>query len=71
MGDAADGFVPPASLAEFAAPARAVLPADVWDFVDGGSGTETALAANRAALDRVAHPGRLDSGEPRRAAPLV
>ncbi|MEU8368630.1 alpha-hydroxy acid oxidase [Micromonospora tulbaghiae] len=62
MGDAADGFVPPASLAEFAAPARAVLPADVWDFVDGGSGTETALAANRAALDRVAVLPRMLAG---------
>nr|WP_239175491.1 alpha-hydroxy acid oxidase [Actinoplanes cyaneus] len=33
--------------------AEAVLPADVWDFVAGGSGRETTLAANRAALDRV------------------
>ncbi|MEU8072876.1 alpha-hydroxy acid oxidase [Micromonospora sp. NPDC049151] len=61
-GDPADGFVPPASLAEFAALARAVLPADVWDFVDGGSGTETALAANRAALDRVAVLPRMLAG---------
>ncbi|ADL46995.1 alpha-hydroxy acid oxidase [Micromonospora aurantiaca (nom. illeg.)] len=62
MADPADGFVPPASLAEFAALARAVLPADVWDFVDGGSGTETALAANRAALDRVAVLPRMLAG---------
>ncbi|MCZ7429105.1 alpha-hydroxy acid oxidase [Micromonospora sp. WMMA1949] len=62
MADPADGFVPPASLADFAAPARAVLPADVWDFVDGGSGTETALAANRAALDRVAVLPRMLAG---------
>ncbi|SCL24214.1 4-hydroxymandelate oxidase [Micromonospora pallida] len=41
-------------LADFAGAARAVLPADVWDFVSGGSGAETTLAANRAALDRVA-----------------
>ncbi|MFG1712311.1 alpha-hydroxy acid oxidase [Micromonospora sp. NPDC049203] len=61
-GDPADGFVPPASLAEFAGLARAVLPADVWDFVDGGSGTETALAANRAALDRVAVLPRMLAG---------
>ncbi|RBQ09324.1 alpha-hydroxy-acid oxidizing protein [Micromonospora sp. LHW51205] len=61
-GDAADGFVPPVSLADFAALARAVLPPDVWDFVDGGSGAETALAANRAALDRVAVLPRMLAG---------
>ncbi|MFV2112558.1 alpha-hydroxy acid oxidase [Micromonospora sp. LOL_025] len=44
----------PASLADFAGLARAVLPPDVWDYVDGGSGAETTLAANRRALDRVA-----------------
>jgi 4-hydroxymandelate oxidase len=33
--------------------AAAVLPADVWDFLAGGSGRETTLEANRAALDRV------------------
>ncbi|MER7334363.1 MULTISPECIES: alpha-hydroxy acid oxidase [unclassified Micromonospora] len=44
----------PAGLADFAERARAVLPADVWDFIEGGSGTETTLAANRRALDRVA-----------------
>jgi 4-hydroxymandelate oxidase len=33
--------------------AAAVLPADVWDFVAGGSGGERTLEANRAALDRV------------------
>jgi 4-hydroxymandelate oxidase len=33
--------------------AAAILPADVWDFVAGGSGAETTLAANRTALDRV------------------
>ncbi|MCW3840476.1 alpha-hydroxy-acid oxidizing protein [Micromonospora yasonensis] len=55
-------FVPPASLADFAALARAVLPADVWDFVEGGSGTESTLAANRAALDRVAVLPRVLTG---------
>ncbi|MFC4020075.1 alpha-hydroxy acid oxidase [Micromonospora sp. GCM10011542] len=46
---------PPAvSLADYAERARAVLPADVWDYVAGGSGAEVTLAANRAALDRVA-----------------
>jgi len=33
--------------------AELVLPADVRDFVGGGSGSELTLAANRAALDRV------------------
>ncbi|TDC43401.1 alpha-hydroxy-acid oxidizing protein [Micromonospora sp. KC213] len=55
-------FVPPASVAEFAALARAVLPTHVWDFVDGGSGAETTLAANRAALDRVAVLPRMLTG---------
>ncbi|WDZ83013.1 alpha-hydroxy acid oxidase [Micromonospora cathayae] len=41
-------------LADFAERARAVLPAPVWDYVHGGSGAETTLAANRTALDRVA-----------------
>ncbi len=44
---------PPAALADFADLARAVLPPEVWDFVAGGSGAETTLAANRRALDRV------------------
>ncbi|MGV9805736.1 alpha-hydroxy acid oxidase [Micromonospora chersina] len=56
------GFVPPASLADFAELARAALPAEVWDFVAGGSGTETTLAANRAALDRVAVLPRMLAG---------
>ncbi|WBB68225.1 alpha-hydroxy acid oxidase [Micromonospora sp. WMMD812] len=45
---------PPVCLADFAERARAVLPSDVWDYVAGGSGSEVTLAANRAALDRVA-----------------
>ncbi|MGW2228517.1 alpha-hydroxy acid oxidase [Streptomyces formicae] len=40
-------------LADVERAAAAVLPADVRDFVAGGSGTETTLDANRAALDRV------------------
>ncbi|SCG35815.1 alpha-hydroxy acid oxidase [Micromonospora humi] len=62
----------PACLDDFAVLARAVLPADVWDYVDGGSGTETALAANRAALDRVAVVPRMLAGveEASTAAPL-
>ncbi|MEU4429045.1 alpha-hydroxy acid oxidase, partial [Actinoplanes sp. NPDC024001] len=41
------------SVADAERAAAAVLPADVWDFVAGGSGRETTLDANRAALDRV------------------
>ncbi|MFE9997316.1 alpha-hydroxy acid oxidase [Streptomyces avermitilis] len=33
--------------------AASVLPAEVWDFVAGGSGREHTLAANREAFDRV------------------
>ncbi|MFR9776919.1 alpha-hydroxy acid oxidase [Micromonospora sp. MS34] len=61
-GRAAAAFVAPASLADFAELARAVLPAAVSDFIDGGSGTETTLAANRAALDRVAVLPRVLTG---------
>ena len=67
------GFVVPASLADFAGPARAALPPEVWDFVDGGSGTETTVTANRAALDRVAVLPRVLTGvdRPRTDAPLL
>jgi 4-hydroxymandelate oxidase len=37
-----------------AAAARAVLPADVWGYFQGGSGAERTLRSNRAAFDRVA-----------------
>ncbi|WP_234336443.1 alpha-hydroxy acid oxidase [Streptomyces sp. NRRL S-920] len=40
-------------LADVEHAAAAVLPADVRDFISGGSGAETTLDANRAALDRV------------------
>ncbi|MFE2428517.1 alpha-hydroxy acid oxidase [Streptomyces sp. NPDC059373] len=40
-------------LADFEEAAAAALPADVWDFVAGGSGAEATLDANRTALDRV------------------
>ncbi|MET8233219.1 alpha-hydroxy acid oxidase [Micromonospora sp. NPDC005298] len=46
--------LPTVSLDDYAARARAVLPPDVWDYVDGGSGAEVTLAANRRALDGVA-----------------
>jgi len=41
-------------LGDVAAAARAVLPPDVWGFVQGGSGAERTLRANRAAYDKVA-----------------
>lgn len=40
-------------LDDFAAAAEAVLPHDVWDFISGGSGTESTLTANRAAFDQL------------------
>lgn len=43
----------PDSLPEYEELAAQVLPAAVRDFVAGGSGTETTLRANRAALDSV------------------
>jgi 4-hydroxymandelate oxidase len=43
----------PLTVADFERAAAAVLSAEVRDFVAGGSGTETTLAANRAALDGV------------------
>ncbi|KWV32077.1 alpha-hydroxy acid oxidase [Micromonospora rifamycinica] len=63
----------PVSLADFADLAREVLPAEVWDFVSGGSGVETTLAANRAALDRVAVLPRVLAGveQPRTDAVLL
>ncbi|MGC5019160.1 alpha-hydroxy acid oxidase [Micromonospora sp. DT47] len=69
MPDAA----PPVSLGDFAELARAVVPPGVWDYVDGGSGAETTLAANRAALDRVAVLPRMLTGvdDPRTAATLL
>ncbi|MDG4797265.1 alpha-hydroxy acid oxidase [Micromonospora sp. WMMD1082] len=43
----------PVCLADFADLARTVLSAQVWDYVDGGGGSEITLGHNRAALDRV------------------
>jgi len=40
----------PLSTAEWAAHAETVLPAPVWDFVEGGSGAEHTLTANPAAF---------------------
>ena len=41
-------------LGDWAAAARAALPAGVWGYLDGGAGAERTLRANRAAYDRVA-----------------
>ena len=41
-------------LGDVAAAARAVLPPDVWGFIQGGSGAERTLRANRAAYEKVA-----------------
>ncbi|MEU6539705.1 alpha-hydroxy acid oxidase [Streptomyces sp. NPDC047000] len=43
----------PLTIYEYGEQARVRLPAEVWDFVQGGSGTESTLAADRAALDRL------------------
>lgn len=64
---------PPVALADFADLARAVLPPEVWDFVAGGSGAETTLAANRRALDRTGVLPRVlcGSSTPPTNAPLL
>lgn len=55
MTTAAAGRAPDLSsalcLADVAVAARASVPSPVWDFVEGGSGAELSLAANREALD--------------------
>jgi 4-hydroxymandelate oxidase len=52
MGTPAGLVTAPLRLADVEAAARAVLPADVYDFVAGGSGTESTLVGNRSAFDR-------------------
>jgi 4-hydroxymandelate oxidase len=46
--------IAPVSLDDLAAGARSVLAPEVWDFIEGGSGSEITLRANRQALDSVA-----------------
>ncbi|MGW4896044.1 alpha-hydroxy acid oxidase [Kitasatospora sp. NPDC004240] len=46
--------VGPLALADIERSARARLPDEVWDFVQGGSGAERTLAANRAQFDHYA-----------------
>ncbi|MFF4486755.1 alpha-hydroxy acid oxidase [Streptomyces sp. NPDC001544] len=45
---------PPVGLDDVERLAATCVPPDVWDFVQGGSGSELTLRANRAALDAVA-----------------
>src|SRR5260370_6324023 len=40
-------------LAEFETAARTGVPPDVWDYLQGGSGTESTLGANVAAFKRI------------------
>ncbi len=41
----------PVTATDFAAPAHALLPGPVWDYVEGGSGDELTVTANRRAYD--------------------
>ncbi|TCO13157.1 4-hydroxymandelate oxidase [Kribbella steppae] len=50
------------ALADYESQAAAVLPTPVGDFVAGGSGTETTLRLNRAALDSVTLTPRVLAG---------
>lgn len=50
------------TLADIARAAAERLPSDVRDFIDGGSGAELTLAANRAALDAVGLVPRVLTG---------
>jgi 4-hydroxymandelate oxidase len=52
----------PLTVADVARLAQARLPRELWDYVAGGSGAETTLAANRAALDEVAVLPRVLAG---------
>jgi 4-hydroxymandelate oxidase len=46
-------LVEPLRVDDYARLAQSVLPADVWGYVQGGSGVEWTIAENRAAFDRV------------------
>ncbi|MFL6145698.1 MAG: alpha-hydroxy-acid oxidizing protein [Labedaea sp.] len=52
----------PVSLADFESRAESRLARDVWDFIAGGSGSESTLAANRSALDAVSLLPRVLAG---------
>ncbi|MET9142143.1 alpha-hydroxy acid oxidase [Streptomyces parvulus] len=53
---------PPVCVQDLQRSAAARLAPEVWDFITGGSGAETTLDANRAALDRVALVPRVLAG---------
>ncbi|SER89938.1 4-hydroxymandelate oxidase [Lentzea xinjiangensis] len=50
------------STTDFADRAKSVVPAEVWDFVEGGSGAEVTLAANIEAFDLIRVVPRVFSG---------
>ncbi|GAB3898304.1 alpha-hydroxy acid oxidase [Kibdelosporangium lantanae] len=52
----------PLTVADVARLAEARLSKELWDYVEGGSGAETTLSANRAALDTIALVPRVLSG---------
>ncbi len=52
----------PLCLADMARLAEALLPPEVWDYISGGSGAESTLAANRSALDAIALLPRVLAG---------
>lgn len=47
------GLLPAHSIAALRSAAEQQLPPQIWDFIDGGSGDELTVAANRAAFDAV------------------
>jgi 4-hydroxymandelate oxidase len=52
-GAGVDRNAEPVTARDFERAAASILPAEIWDFVAGGSGAETTVTANRAALDSV------------------
>lgn len=50
-GPGASGSTAFHELADAGRSARQLLPVDVWDFIEGGSGAETTLAGNRVSLE--------------------
>ncbi|MET9692976.1 aminotransferase class I/II-fold pyridoxal phosphate-dependent enzyme [Streptomyces sp. NPDC006514] len=56
------GVPAPLSADEWESRARACVPADVWDFIEGGAGEERTLAANRQAFTRARLRPRVMTG---------
>ena len=52
----------PDSLTDYEALAAAVLPAETYDFIAGGSGTESTLNHNRTSLDSITLTPRVLAG---------